>query len=275
MSSEQRKPDSIFPGFSGVSPELTPLLISRRVSRLSIVTASSVRMAMLSGVAGFADAAGFVVLSGLFPAHVTGEIVAAVAAVSGQDLAKELPRLAVVLVFVLAVVLGALVTRIFRERGRSPLAALLWAMAFALLLFAISDRLFPHGGTAHFAWKAGTVVGAMGLQNVIMRRALTSSCPTTVMTGNLTQFMIELVELSLSRFTLSGSEGSALRARSEARLRAVGLALGVFCFSAIWGGALTFAFGSASALVPALVLGVLAWKERRHPMPLNRTGTLY
>jgi len=274
MSSEQRKPDSIFPGFSGVSPELTPLLISRRVHPLSTVTASSLRMATLSGVAGFADAAGFVVLSGLFPAHVTGEIVA-VSAVSGQDWAKELPRLAVLLVFVLAVVLGALVTRTFRERGRSPLAALLWGMAVTLLLFALSDRLFPHGGTAHFVWKTSTVVGAMGLQNVIMRRALTSSCPTTVMTGNLTQFVIELVELSLGRFTLSGSERSAHRSRSEARLRAVGLALGVFCLSAIWGGALTFAFGSASALVPVVVLGVLAWKERRHPMPLNRSGTLY
>jgi len=264
-------------GFSAISPELAPLLVERSysVKPRSAVTPSSLRMALLSGVAGYADAAGCVALAGLFPAHITGEVVATVARVSAPFDAHQRARVAVVITFVLAVVVGALVSRAFRQRGRSPLAALLGAMAVSLLAFALSDWLFSPNTSARLTWQGVTVVTAMALQNVVMRRALTSSCPTTVMTGNLTQFTVELVELCFRRWIYTPAQHGAVRARAETRLRVIGIALGAFFLSAVWGGVLTLSLGTIGALLPASALIVLAWRERRHPMALSRSGTLF
>jgi len=259
--------------FIAHSERSAPLLASsapQTESRRKPLSADDIRMGLMSGIAGFVDAAGFVTLVGLFPAHVTGELVGAAVALSSGHFLHNPSRLAILPIFVLSVVVGALVSRWFRKRGRSPLAALFGLMALTLAFFSASDAVLPmlvhptSGLTT--VLREGTAVAAMGFQNVIMRRVLSASCPTTVMTGNLTQFIIEVVERCVSRPKSS---------ESDLRLRLVATALAAFTGCAILGGFLTISFGTISVALPAVVVAVLAWRESRHPTAASRTGTLF
>lgn len=261
--------------FIALSERSAPLLSAsppedkRRGPALS---SGDVRTTLMSAIAGYVDAAGFVTLVGLFPAHVTGELVGAAVAMSSGHPLHNPARLAILPIFVLSVVVGALVSRSFRKRGRSPLAALFGLMALTLTFFSASDAVLPlflrPASALTTALREGTAVAAMGFQNVIMRRVLSTSCPTTVMTGNLTQFIIELVELCVGR--KKSGQGEA-----DLRLRLVGMALGAFAFSAILGGFLTTSIGTISVVLPTALVAVLAWREARRPTAASRTGTLF
>ena len=269
-------------GFTGVSEALSRLLVSatpeaRLLSKQTSSAHSRVRMAVLSGIAGFVDAAGFASVAGLFPAHITGELVGAVAGLSSGSWQREAARIAVLIVFVVSVVMGALISRSFRRRGQSPLAALFGMMALGLLIASVSDNAASLLGRdaatiSSVAMKCG-LVGAMALQNVVMRHALSSSCPTTVMTGNLTQFIIEFVELIVGRN--EKTEKSLVRSKSEIRLRVLGTALGSFLGAAALSVFLMTSIGAISILIPTFAIGALAVREIKNPTAVSRTGTLY
>jgi uncharacterized membrane protein YoaK (UPF0700 family) len=94
-------------------------------------------------------------------------------------------------------------------------------------------------------------VWAMGVQNALMRDvALGGLTPTTIMTGNLTQATIDLVELTLQR---------CARARADAagRLFRFGVPLLAFLIGAAMGGFLTGVVGLASIALPTAVVGAL------------------
>lgn len=232
------------------------------VARLSN---DGLRMGLLSGVAGFVDAAGFVSLLGLFPAHLTGEIVGITLTVSsGSPLHL---RVLMIPVFVGAVAVAVLVARLVRRRG-SPLLALLGLMALALTLFTVTGFVMPE--LAHASHPVPVLllsaVAAMAFQNTFMREAQGAGCPTTVMTGNLTAFVIELVDLFLSRATRSPELASRdERIKADARLKLVATALFGFTAGAALGGWLTGVFGPRSMLLPTLVVLYLAhsvWRRR-------------
>ena len=106
----------------------------------------------------------------------------------------------------------------------------------------------------------------MGFQNALMREALNGSAPTTFMTGNLTQLVIELVDHVFSVGRRPGILGDVERSVSRARLRTAATALGSFLGAATLGAYLTRAWGPTSALVPALLVSLLslhAFRERR------------
>ncbi|HET9929502.1 MAG TPA: YoaK family protein [Polyangiaceae bacterium] len=269
-------------GFTGVSEALSRLLVStapeaQLLSKQTSSTHSRVRMAMLSGIAGFVDAAGFASVAGLFPAHITGELVGAVAGLSSGSWQREAARIAVLIVFVMTVVLGALISRSLRKRGQSPLAALFGLMSLGLLVASVSDAFGSLLGAEAAAFSSAAMkcglVGAMALQNVVMRHALSSSCPTTVMTGNLTQFIIEFVELIVGRG--EKTERSLVRSKSEIRLRVLGTALGAFLASAALSVFLMTKIGSLGILIPTFAIGSLALRELKYPTAVSRTGTLY
>lgn len=216
--------------------------------------------ALLSGVAGYVDAAGFVALFGLFPAHLTGEIVGDAIAISSGHAAGH-AHLWAFPVFVGSVTLATIVARALRYYGLKARSGLLALVTLALALFSGSDALawLLHEGQLPSLVRGGFAVAAMGFQSALMRESLTGSCPTTVMTGNLTQVVIDVVDHVVVRVATPLADR-----KSRVRLTPVASALLVFAASAVLGGWLTRLFGSISVALPTALaswLMVQAWKE--------------
>src|SRR5204862_3557983 len=84
----------------------------------------------------------------------------------------------------------------------------------------------------------GTGVFAMAIQNTLMRDVLTTCSPTTIMTGNLTQVTIDLVELLVPAHSDALSR-DLVRMQAKARLTRFGLPLLSFMAGASSGALLT------------------------------------
>jgi len=245
-------------------------LVRHESTGLSLGTRDKLRAAVLSGVAGYVDAAGLLSLAAMFPAHITGELVTEAIALSSGQRAPGLTHLWALPSFVLAVALAAVVARLERRAGRAPVPTLLLLVAAGLLLFSLSGvvtRLVP-GLDAMLVARVGAcaAVAAMGFQNALMREALNGSAPTTFMTGNLTQLVIELVDYAFSTGKKPGTMGDVERSVSRARLKTAAIALASFLTSATVGAVLTRSFGPVSALLPFAAVGLLSYQafgERR------------
>jgi len=157
---------------------------------------------LLSWVAGFVDTAAFIVLFGLFTAHVTGNLALAGSSFIGSDVESTITRLLMIPTFMTAVALTSLLARYARRRNWSVFAVLLTAEAIALGIFLLigtslspallldvqEELILPIG-------IAGVI--AMAIQNALMKESkgvFKSYIPTTVMTGNTTQFTIDVVQ---------------------------------------------------------------------------------
>lgn len=212
--------------------------------------------ALLAFVAGFVDTAGFVALFGLFTAHMTGNLV-----LIGDSLATHRADIAgKLLAFpVFLAVVGA--TRLYEHRaarrGRDPAVPILVAEMVVLAVFLAAGVYF-----APFvaAGAPGTIVvgmlgvAAMSIQNAASRSALAGHGPTTVMTGNVTQVTMDLVDLA------RGVEA----AQARARLRKMAPPLLSFAVGAIAGGFGVVGFGFACLACPLAALGlVVVWRRRR------------
>ena len=219
--------------------------------------------ALLSGVAGYVDAAGFVLLFGVFPAHLTGELVGDAIALSDGQLAARASRLWVFPAFVVSIAVAALLTRALRSRGRKAVVGLLTLVTGSLALFSLSGLFAYVMRQSHLPplLSGGCAVAAMGFQTALMRESLTG-CQTTVMTGNLAQVILEIVDQVCNR--IGGA--SALGAPPRSRLWVVGSALGAFAICSVLGAWLARRFGASSIALPTLVtagLTLRAWREER------------
>jgi uncharacterized membrane protein YoaK (UPF0700 family) len=231
----------------------------------------SLRTGVLSAIAGYVDAAGFLTLFGLLPAHMTGDIVWTGAAAADHAAVGWLVRLAMLLMFVGSVAIAAIAARVVRRRGQSPLASLLALMTIALGVFWASGATLgqfisgPDGIATLFISAAAVI--AMGIQNAIMREALGALCPTTVMTGNLTQVTMDVVELVFASFDVAARRPDRRRKEALARLSRFGLPVASFSASALAGAFATTAFGFSSLAVPtiaSLVLTAHSFRVAKH-----------
>ncbi|MEP7050350.1 MAG: YoaK family protein [Pseudomonadota bacterium] len=226
---------------------------------------------LLSGVGGYVDAAGFVALLGFFPAHITGELVGDAIAISSGQWAAHVARLWMFPVFILSIALTSLVARFLRRRKQPELTGLLALLAASLALFSACDAVAHLLHHRHLPlWFSGAcAVTAMGFQTALIRVSLSGSCPTTVMTGNLAQVIVDLLD------RLVGARDA--RASQRSRLVSACGALAAFASCATLGGWLTQRFGTLSVAVPTLVtaaLAVRAWVEdRRSALSVERPAT--
>lgn len=147
--------------------------------------------------AGFVDTAGFIALFGLFTAHVTGNFVligAAMADFHGGILGKLLA----LPVFVSVVAATHLFVSRRQRQGRNSAAALMLFEALFLLAFmatGIASTPFTAADAPATIATGMLAVAAMAIQNAGARSVFATLTPTTVMTGNVTQIVIDTVDL--------------------------------------------------------------------------------
>jgi uncharacterized membrane protein YoaK (UPF0700 family) len=218
--------------------------------------------AFLAWVAGYVDAAGCIALLGLYTAHVTGSLVSAGSALSLRVDRHMVERLLLLPTFVLAVVVTTLFARFLRRRGAEIVPALLLLMAGALAAFTVVGVLLHPGkaraGASALVVVAGAGVAAMAVQNMLMRDVLRTFSPTTIMTGNLTQCTIDLIDWLFP--TPRGAFRTRAAARREAarRLRRSCPPLVAFVAGVALGGWLTLRAGLLSVALPAVAVAGVA-----------------
>lgn len=212
-----------------------------------------VGVALLSATAGYIDAVGVITLMGMFPAHVTGEIVGLTTTLTAGHHTHP-SRIAMIPTFVLALFVAALVTRSRKNKGESGTRALFALMAGALTVCTATGFFGKLQGPASFSWafavREGSIVAAMAFQTALRRETLASACPTTVMTGNLMQLVFDLVDVLAARFSRERHEDTHARPSNASHLKLMASALGAFTLGALFGGYLTGVVGEFSIVLP-------------------------
>ena len=201
--------------------------------------------------AGYVDTAGFLALGGLFTAHVTGNFVTLGAALI-QGNSGAISKLLALPVFCLAVVLARLGSNALVARQKPPMRSLVAVKVLLLVVAAVLMIVYGpfKDGDQPPAFAAGMLmICAMAVQNAMQRMHLPQLPPSTLMTGNTTQVMIDLADLFKG---VQGDERRGVIARLQKMLPAIGTfalgcALGALGY--VWLGMWSFALPPVLALV--------------------------
>ncbi|AOB33545.1 permease [Bordetella sp. H567] len=217
---------------------------------------------LLSFAAGYVDVVGFAALFGLFTAHVTGNFIMIGVQLIGAS-EGLLTKLLALPTFVVAVGCARLLETALRRRGLPAIAVLFFLegallaafMATGLVAVPLTD---PSAPLVVICGLLG--VAAMGIQNAMSRTLLADAGPTTIMTGNTTQIVIDAVDLPGA----TPEARAAIRRRLGKMLPAVigfasGAIIGAFAFKLVsfW-----------SLALPAVLLLSLSLQHRREPHSL-------
>ncbi len=207
---------------------------------------------VLCAVSGFVDTAGFILLAGIFTSHVTGNLVLAGAALAGRVDGGVWVRLALLAVFMVAVTASSALATWAHRRTWSVVSVLLCAEtamlgAFLITGLALGGDHQPLASGSLFLIASPAVV-AMGIQKALMREGLNTYLPTTMMTGNTTQFTLDGVAL------FRGLKMPEI----QVRFRRTGIVLAGFLIGAALGALSAAFFRMWSPAVPMLAIGWLA-----------------
>jgi uncharacterized membrane protein YoaK (UPF0700 family) len=240
----------------------------------------------LSFIAGLVDVTSFILLNGLFAAHVTGNIV-----VMAADLALHRPvRLATVLAVGVFVAVTAALTAVVDISGREPYRwtqPFLWLQFVFLAATAVAAPVFGRmawDGTGVEILLAVLAVAAMACQNALLHLTFTRAPSTAVMTGNIVAATVALVGLALNGSRVRRADhdsgrwtDGSVRERGPTptadRDRTDWHALWPLLLGFI-AGCLSGAYASKSVtwwawIAPALVSGLLAVRVTKAGMPLQ------
>lgn len=152
----------------------------------------------LAFLAGYVDTLGFIALFGLFTAHVTGNFILIGAALADASRMSILLKFLAFPAFIIGVAAGRLLIA-SAERNKGP--GLTLALGLQLLLlagFMVCGMLAtPIGAEASPLAMAAGLLGtmAMGVHSATSRLLLGHLAPTSMMTGNVTQLVIDSVDV--------------------------------------------------------------------------------
>ncbi len=214
---------------------------------------------VLSFAAGYADAAGFLALHGLFTAHVTGNFVTLGASLV-QGTEGGVTKLMALPMFCAVVFAVRLLRYRFVKHGYPVLRAMLLIECTLLVVAAVLAWMvgpFADGDGAPAFTEGMILVAAMAIQNAVQRVHLAHMPPTTVMTGTTTQIMIDAADLLHG---VPAEQAAAARKRVKRMLKGV-IAFGSGCAAA----ALAYYYVEARcfAVLPPLALAILLHPEVR------------
>lgn len=157
-----------------------------------------IQNASLGFIAGYVDTLGFVALFGLFTAHVTGNFVLIGAEMANPQGGPLLLKILAFPAFILGIVFSRLLVAGLQANGRHALLYLYIVELFLLTAFmALGTLAEPIGHEPSFFAGLAGIVGAMamGAHSGYGRLLLSHLVPTAMMTGNVTQLVIDAVDV--------------------------------------------------------------------------------
>jgi uncharacterized membrane protein YoaK (UPF0700 family) len=168
---------------------------------------------LLSVIAGMVDLTGYLTLGNLFTAHITGNLVVVGALLVRRGRINP-PQILAIPVFMLAVAATWLLARASRRRGPSLMRLLLFIQFLLLagvLIFSVITKpsANQHGLMASVA--AMMAVSAMACQFALLRLTLPVAPSTAVMTGNLTNIVLSVMDRQFGIQPLIANDTERLR----------------------------------------------------------------
>ena len=210
--------------------------------------------ALLSFNGGFVDTAGFLGLQGLFTAHVTGNFVT-LAATLVMGTHGVIAKLIALPEFIVIVALARITGAALRARALPALPVLLVAkVGFLLAFFGLAVALgpFPDSDSAAALLTGFAGIAGMAIQNAVQRVHFASIPPTTLMTGNTTQAVLDAVDLIRG---VEGDNTPAVRGRLIRTLRGIfwfaggcAAAAALYYWVGFWCLAVPVVVGTATAI---------------------------
>ncbi len=230
----------------------------------------------LTAAGGGVDAIGWTLFDGLFIAHMSGNLIAAMALLGLGHGTAILRRATTIAGFGLGLALGATMEILARggvRRFAGVASALALELALLAALTAIAVAMAPGGvvvparGAMAYYGLPTAAAAAMGLQTASVRRIRAVHARTTFITGVLAREVEALVEILAARRTPARGTEEAARPRRSARLHLAVLgsyALGGLSSAMLerWAGAVALALPSFGVLVATVLARALAREPR-------------
>ncbi|MDR6582959.1 hypothetical protein HBH1_01107 [Herbaspirillum sp. BH-1] len=213
----------------------------------------------LAFLAAYVDTLGFIALFGLFTAHVTGNFILIGSALADTSQMSILLKFLAFPAFIIGVAVGRLlIAAIQRRNGR----ALGWSLVLQLVLLigfmvcgmAAAPVQSPTAGWVMASGLLGTA--SMGVHSAISRLLLAHLAPTSLMTGNVTQVVIDVVDM-LRGASDAGTTERCIKFVWPVLSFGVGAIAAAFAYHAI---------GFAGLIVPVLILvALIGWEFTQQP----------
>ena len=215
----------------------------------------------LGCVAGYVDTLGFIALFGLFTAHVTGNFVLIGAGLADPPRASILLKFLAFPAFIAGIAAARLLIAAAVARQWPGLTLALLLQVLLLCGFMVCGWIAAPIGAdvTPYAMAAGLFgAAAMGAHSATSRLLLGHLAPTSMMTGNVTQIVIDLVDL------LRG----AADAKTGERFAKFVWPLLAFGGGAILAAFAYYALGFSALLLPIAILCGIIGLQRSAPRPL-------
>lgn len=212
---------------------------------------------LLAFTSGFVDTLSFIALFGLFAAHVTGNFV-----LIATSLAEFRHGLWMKVLAIPVFIAAAVCTRLFiirRERrgldAMTPVLVLQATILTVFMLVAVRNEPFKDHESMIAIATGLLAATAMAVQNTAARTFLSDLPPTTVMTGNMIQIIVDSVDLLLGH--------GAVRDK-RARLAKLVPMLLAFVAGTLAGAVGYLTVGFISLLLPVLAIAGVSILVRFH-----------
>jgi len=227
---------------------------------------------LLAWTGGFVDAVGFLMLFGVFVAHMSGNTVAFGAYAGRWDWDLALRRLTPILAFVAGVVVGIALNQEAERRGVRSRSAIVLGLEIALLIPALiwstaieQDGSIPEYPTWQFHMVAGLLALAMGVQNAALTRIHGLGIHTTYITGVLhtaADALVRAVNARRDRAAGRPADGSDARGTDDSRaaLRDALITVAIYAayvIGAIGGGVATGRWAALALVLPLIGLAIV------------------